>query len=105
MGNMRNLRINISDLRKINEMLLDQLESNGHTSIEVESDFYWMILKKEQLYDPGETPNNLGLGQLYDDYEWLENILEGRNEPIVYAFVWLSSIYRYLGETLERSTD
>jgi hypothetical protein len=99
------MKINISDLRKTSEILFDFLESSGLNSVELDSDFYWIITKKEQLFNPYKKPDDLGLGQLHDDYKCLENILDGTNEPINYSFVCLSSIFRFLGEKIISRTD
>jgi hypothetical protein len=93
------MKIPISELRRINLQLLDHLENCGHSLIEVDVDFYWTI-KKEELYDPYKKPEALGLGQLYDEYEFLKNIIEGKSEPTAYALVWLSAVLRYIGEKI-----
>lgn len=93
------MKIQISELRRINTQLLDHLENCGHNEIEIDVDFYWTI-KKEELYDPYKKPEALGLGQLYDEYGFLRNIIDGNSEATAYAFVWLSALLRYIGEKI-----
>ncbi len=91
------MEITISELRKMTEQMLDHLESTGQSAIEIEADFYWTI-EKEDLYNPYEKPQKVGLAQLYDDYESLKKISDHKTEPVGYALVWLASIFRYVGE-------
>lgn len=91
------MKVKFDDLRILLDKILKHLEEDGIKSVELESDYYWNI-PKEYLYDSYEEPKELDMGQLYDDMEFLNNILEGRNEPIGHALVWLSAILRYIGE-------
>lgn len=95
------MNIQISDLREVCEQLFSHLETNGHTSIEITDDYYWHIIK-EQKYDPYRQPNDLTLGQLTDDWIELKKITEGKSEPLGYAFVWVASILRAIGEKIVR---
>ena len=91
------MEVKLSDLRIIFNKILDHLEKNGVTSIELEEDYYWEI-PKNQVYNMHKDPKKLSIGQLYEDMEFLNNILKGRDEPIGYGLVWISSILRYIGE-------
>ncbi len=89
--------INISDLRKITNLLLTRLEEEGHTSVEISQDYYWDIAK-EKRFNPYEEPKELTLGQLTDDWNEINNILKKQNPPISYALVWVAAILRVIGE-------
>lgn len=91
------MQVSISDLRVVSKKLFLHLEKNGYRSVELSADYYWNI-PKEQQYDPYQEPNELDLGQLTSDWTNLSEILEGTTEPIGYAFVWLATILRAIGE-------
>lgn len=89
--------VKLSDLRTLSNLILTHLEQKGLKSIELTDDYYW-DLPKEKLYDPYQDPCDFEMGQLSDDWSDLLKILEGKNEPIGYGLVWLSSILRAIGE-------
>lgn len=91
------MEVKFDDLRILLDKILKHLEENGIRSIELEEDYYW-DMPKEQLYNMKKDPKKLFVGQLYDDMESLSDILNGKDEPLGYALVWLSSILRYIGE-------
>jgi len=91
------MNIQTSDLRKLCMMLLDHIEAQGVTSFELDVDYYWDVLP-EARYNPTATPKDLGLGQLYDDWETVSRVLNGESDPIAYMLVPLSPILRRLGE-------
>jgi uncharacterized membrane protein len=95
------MKIYISDLKKISNLLINHLNDLEIKSIEISKDFYWVI-DKTKVYDPYKEPTLEGcsLGQLTDDWEKLQKILNKENEPISYALVWLASILRIIGEEI-----
>ena len=93
------MRVNLSDLRKLNEQLFSHLEEKGHNDVEVSVDFYWDIPKGNR-YDPYRKPEDLNLGQLSCDWKELQRIMKGESEPLGYALVWISSLLRAIGEEI-----
>ncbi len=93
----KKLRIKVSDLRTIADNLFVRLEEKGHTEIEITEDFYWNI-SKEDRYAIDREPSEFSLGQLYDDWEFVKNSLDSNENTVLYEFVWLSSILRFIGE-------
>lgn len=91
------MRITTAELRKATDALLSHLEKSGHTTVDVDQDFYWSIAS-EQRYDPYTVPKELSMGQLTDDWAEVSSIMQGEKEPVGYALVWLSSILRAVGE-------
>ncbi len=94
------MKISVAKLRRSSNFLFDHLEEEGHSYIELDHDYYWQIDHPEELYDPLNEPKDLGLGQLYDDYEYIQQVADGERETISYDAVWLSSILRYIGEKI-----
>lgn len=91
------MKVKLNDLLIVTKKIISHLEENGINEIELDKDFYWSI-PKEELYEVNKNPVDLDIGQLYDDMEFLDNILKDKNDPIGFALVWLSSIFRYIGE-------
>lgn len=91
------MKVNIADLRKLSEILLNHLEAGGHSQVEIAEEYYWYVPTKER-YQPYVEPKGLTLGQLTDDWAELQKILGGQSEPIDYGLVWLSTILRVIGE-------
>ncbi|MGL5803832.1 MAG: hypothetical protein ACRC2R_27535 [Xenococcaceae cyanobacterium] len=89
--------VDLNVLEKASHIIFEYWQKEGIQKIEVEEDFYWNISTKER-YDPYKEPQDLDLGQLSDDWSEIEKIASGKTEPIIYALVWLASIYKILGE-------
>jgi hypothetical protein len=91
--------VKVEELRRSATLLFDYLEKSGYTSFPLEKDFYWLINEK-QRYDPVNDPTDIGLGQLYDDLDFLRGMLR-EDRPIAYGLVYLSSLLTYIGETVK----
>lgn len=93
-------KINIPELRKITNILLDHIQEMGGDSVDLPVDYYWHI-PDEQIYNPNEDtdPSSFTIGQLTDDWQKLRKFLD-REEygPIGYGLVWLSAVLRAIGE-------
>jgi len=90
------MKIRISELREVANLLFDHLERSGHVEVDVDQDFYWSI-PDDKLYSVYEEPSGFTVGQLSDDCQELRKISSGQKQPIAYALVWLSSVLRFLG--------
>lgn len=95
------MKINVAELRAITEKLFSHLEEINCQSIEIFEDYYWDISEDER-YDLEKNPKDLIVGQLTEDWEFLQKIIKGENEPIGYAFVWLGKILQAIGERVVR---
>ncbi|NGX30565.1 MAG: hypothetical protein KR126chlam4_01405 [Candidatus Anoxychlamydiales bacterium] len=93
------MKIDINELEKITKKLFSHLKKEGISNFIIDKDFYWNIAEKER-YNPYQNPSNFNLGQLFDDWDNLLKINKNKSEPISYAFVWLSSILKWMGENI-----
>ena len=91
--------IRLADLRLISEKLFAYLEDQGVESIDFAVDYYWNI-PKEQMYNPYQEPFELDMGQLTDDWDDLQKLLDPEREPLTDDFVDLAAILRAVGEHL-----
>lgn len=91
------MKINISQLRRLSEILLAHLEATGHSVVDIDVDFYWDV-PTNQKYENYNKPS-VDVGQLSDDWSELQRILDDKAEPINYALVWFGAVLRRIGET------
>lgn len=89
--------IKISDIEKAFLLTMNHLKADGLTSISIDDDYYWKIPQENQ-YDPYVKPDNLTIGQLSEDWEWLSKVINGECEPLAYTLVYLSAIIKRIGE-------
>lgn len=89
-----------TDIRKLIEGLLSQLEKlNDSTSFPFDNDLYWNITD-EELYNPYQDPIELTMGSLVEDWEFLQNVLDGKREMIDHDLSKLASLLRFLGKSM-----
>jgi len=87
----------LSDLRQITESLFAHLEETGIETIRLQNDYYWHI-SGEELFDPYKVPSELNLGQLSDDWRDLQNVADGKSDPLLSDFNDLAAVLRAIGE-------
>ncbi|NVJ23906.1 MULTISPECIES: hypothetical protein [Myxococcus] len=93
------MKIKVSELRHVTNLLLDHLERSGHLEVEFTEDFYWSI-PEDRLYAVYDEPTGFTVGQLSDDWEELRQIGSGQKPPVGYGLVWLSSLLRRIGSKI-----
>mgnify|MGYP001235186302 CR=1 FL=1 len=93
------MQIDVSDLRTVTEKLFNHLDEIGQSSIELTNDYYWDISEDER-YNVENDPQDLSIGQLTEDWEFLRKIGMDDEHTIAYAFVWLGKILQAIGETV-----
>lgn len=88
------MKISVDEIQKIILHLLSRLKESRGDEIEVTNDYYWDI-SDEELYNPYEEPKNTTLGQLSDDIEEIQRLVNS-DDAIVYDLKRISSILRAL---------
>lgn len=91
------MTMKLADLQKATEVILKNLTEQGFDEVEISEDYYWVIDEKE-LYDPYKEPKSFTFGQLSSDFEDIQRIASGATPPIGYSLVWLSSLFKFIGE-------
>lgn len=95
---MESKELSILNIRKIINILSDELEKLENKDIVVvEDDLYWNILEDE-LYNPYHEPDHFTMGSISEDWEFLQKILNGEREMIDYDLYKVASILRFLGK-------
>ena len=88
--------VRLDEIEKAIHLVIEHLKKQHIVVAELPEDYYWEI-SEEQRYDPAQNPNDLSLGQLSEDWERVQQIVNGDAPPVGYAFVWLASLLRKIG--------
>ena len=86
------MKISIDKIQKIASLLLSRLKESKGDEIEITNDYYWDI-SDEELYNPYEEPKNITLGQLSDDIEEIQRLINS-DDGIIYDFKRLAVIFK-----------
>jgi len=81
-------------------MLCDHLESTRRASIEIKVDYYWVI-DQEDKYMLDSEPGSLGMGQISDDWQEVQDLISGKTEPSTHVLIHLAAIMCLIGETTQ----
>ena len=87
-----NMKINVDEIQKITSLLLSRLKESRGNEIEITNDYYWDI-SDEELYNPYEEPKNITLGQLSDDIEEIQRLINS-DDAIMYDLKRLAGIFK-----------
>lgn len=91
-----NTEIQKEDLKKILFMLIDKLDESPTDKFSLEKDLYWNI-PDDKLYNVYQEPENLTIGNLVEDWEFLQKILRKEREVLWYDFYKVSTILNSIG--------
>ncbi|UCH75066.1 MAG: hypothetical protein JSU82_04245 [Rhodospirillales bacterium] len=101
---MQTPAVEIADLRRIVNRLLDHIESNGKRSIALNQTFYWDV-PEEDRYGIDDRPGNLDVRSLHDDWDCIRFLVEEGEEPIVDQLSEAATLLRYIGDSLREEID
>ncbi|MGC5743710.1 hypothetical protein [Chryseobacterium sp. NFX27] len=93
-----NIEIQKEDLKKILFMLIDQLDNFPTDKFSLEKDLYWSI-PDDKLYNAYQEPQDLTMGSLVEDWEFLQKILRKEREVLGYDFYKVSGILKSIGQS------
>jgi len=96
------MKVKVQELKQVCELILTYLEQYGCSEIELEQDWYWTVISREDLYANDGHPK-LGVGSLSDDLEGLEKILDGTYPLTTIDFHGLGNIFIAIGDKIDRS--
>jgi hypothetical protein len=92
--------VNISELRRIVNDLLDHVESVSGPELRLDQDYYW-DLDSEAMYDVSKNVSSVDLvGSLGDSWEFLLNMRRGdiKKDGPSLMLVHAAPLLRYIGE-------
>lgn len=85
------MKISVDEIQKVTLLLLSRLKESKGDAIEITYDYYWDI-SDEELYNPYEEPKNITLGQLSDDIEEIQRLVNS-DDAIMYDLKRLAVIF------------
>lgn len=91
------MTVDVETLQEALDIVFKHLKQNDVKAVEIEEDFYWNI-PSATVYDPLNTPTDMELGQLSDDWSRLQLIAQDESVAVGYSLVWAASILRRIGE-------
>jgi hypothetical protein len=101
---MAQSEINLKTVKQALNSVLDHLIEDlklEKVSIENAKDFYWDCPAPE-IYDSSKKPEDLTVGRLSDDVEFVQSIQRGQSGDVSYNLVHLAPLLRYVGETVQK---
>lgn len=94
------MEIDVVKLKSAIDRLFQHIiETRGVRRVELGSDLYWNM-SEEALYNVVDRPQELDIGQLSDDWEFVSKVLEDDATPVAYQLTEVAPLLRRLGEVL-----
>ena len=72
------MKVNLEEIGVIVSFLLSKLKASAGNELEITADFYWDI-SVDEIFDPYNEPKNFSLGQLTDDLQEVQKIIQVDN--------------------------
>lgn len=91
--------IDLHDLRRAINLVLDHMESQGKQKIVLSKDYYWEVDQEARYLIDKPEANHLTAGQLFDDWETVVKLAQGEKDILAWHLVPISAILRWLGES------
>jgi hypothetical protein len=91
----KKIMIKISVLEKAVIVILSSLKEQSIESIDSPVDYYWSI-PPDKRFDVYTHPTDFTIGQISEDWGWLEEIAQGTKKPTTQSLVWLASVLECL---------
>ncbi len=99
---LKPMEIDVVKLKAVVDRLFRHIiETRGVQRIELGSDFYWNI-PEEELYNVVDRPEELDIGRLSDDWEFVSGLLADDADPVARQLTEVAPLLRRLGEVLDR---
>lgn len=88
--------IDISKLRTIVDLIFNHIQKDLRINeVELTEDYYWNI-SDEALYAVGQNPEDVSIGSLYDDLEFLMPLLKDKEQAFSLMLVHVAPLLRYI---------
>lgn len=94
------MEIDIREFKEVIDKIFSHImEVRGIESINLGENFYWS-LSEDQSYDMSKSPEDLGVGSLDDDWEFISKVLNRDAQPVAYQLVEAAQLLKRIGEVL-----
>jgi hypothetical protein len=89
------MNISKADLVQILKHLVNDIESSGNEQFTLQYDYYWSI-PTDSLYQVQNDPQDLTIGNLHDEWNWLMEVAKGKRPLGTVELKWISALLRYM---------
>ncbi len=94
------MEIDVAQLKTVVDRLFHHIiKTRGVRRVELGSDLYWNI-PEEELYNVVDRPEELDVGRLSDDWEFISKLINDEAHPVAYQLTEVAPLLRRLGEVL-----
>jgi hypothetical protein len=90
------MQIDLHQLATAIDVIARHLVKHQMEHVQITEDYYWEVSESD-MFDMSKVPANLAVGQLTHDWERIQRIAAGVDEPTGYALTWIASVLRALG--------
>ena len=98
------MEVKIDDLRKVVLRILDHIsETHKIDKVEIQSPYYWQV-PEDKIYNMDAILEEMDVGNLNDDWDFVSNLLDDREQPLANQLTEVAPLLRYVGEILGKST-
>lgn len=90
------MEIDVQELRRFADILLQTVEENEGRTFMLEEDDFWSV-PPDALFDIEHGPGKLTIGSLAWSHEFLSKMLDDPDDVLPYGLVWLAEIFHAIG--------
>ena len=92
------MNVAIDRLRTLTNVLFDHLVKEHGSTVRLEHDYYWQV-DAAGRHSMDSQPVAALIGQLSEDWQFLEGMIADGDHIVSYGLVWIASILRAIGES------
>ena len=96
------MKVKMSQIKHLSEILINKALDSGFEEIEIDSDYYWLVSSDEREDFSSNTPI-MCVGSIDDDIDSLIKILKGVNPPTIVDFDRLANVLIAVGQRISSS--
>lgn len=98
------MNINIINLKKIVDLVLEKCIQNNGAEIQTDEDNFWFIDTADSI-DFSQTPNNICVGSLIDDYKSLEILISDERDINILDLDRIANVVKFVSLEIERDNN
>jgi len=101
------MEIEIAEIKEALCLIFDHCLKHGVHTVELEDDYYWNILKSDEMFMDFkcEKPTEFGIGLLSEDWEYIKRIADEEDAPLSILLTKFPALLRYIGEHADANYD
>ena len=96
------VKLDIRELKKAVDAIFDHILNDVKVeslTIKDDRDFYWEV-PSDKLFAVKETPPELDVGRLVDDWEFLQSVCHDKEQAVALMLTHVAPLLRHIGEEI-----